>query len=247
VRKVLLEWRGLKLYAYPVMLFTGALMGIVVGTRVAQGMGLNPGRVYSGMVLLFPAALVGARMLFILSHWRFYGRELDRLWRQSEGGASLYGGLILSFLVSVPMLTILGLPFWAFWDAGSTTMLIGMMFTKVGCLLNGCCAGRPSQGWLSWYLPDRRGVWRRRWPAQLLEAGWAGAILLILVLLWDRMPFSGERFLGALAAYSLGRIWLESIREEVETIGPFGLHQAISVALLAACLTSYWLMWPRTP
>jgi phosphatidylglycerol:prolipoprotein diacylglycerol transferase len=155
------------------MLYLGTLIGVVAGTYGASLHGLNAVRVYAAMLLLFPSALVGARLLFLMSHWRLYRHQPHRIWRQSEGGASLYGGLVLSFLVSLPLLKILRLPLGAFWDAASVTMLIGMIFTKVGCLLNGCCAGRPTTAPMGLYLPNFRGIWCRRVPTQLLEAGLA--------------------------------------------------------------------------
>jgi phosphatidylglycerol---prolipoprotein diacylglyceryl transferase len=247
MRRILFEWRGLKLYSYPTMLYVGTLTGALAGVYAASRHGLNPARSYAAILLLFPLALIGSRLLFILAHWRFYWRMPRRLWRQSEGGASLYGGLILSFLVSLPLLKILELRFGAFWDAASVTLLVGMMFTKVGCLLNGCCAGRPTTGRLAMYLPNLQGFWRCRVPAQLLEAGLAAMILVGLLSLWNRLPFDGALFLCALAAYAVGRWWLESIRDDVETIGSLSLHQTISIVLLVSCLMSLWLMWPGKP
>jgi phosphatidylglycerol:prolipoprotein diacylglycerol transferase len=247
VRRILFEWRGIKLSSYLVMLYLGILLGISAGTYGAWLDGLNPGRVYLALLLLFPAALVGARLLFVIAHWQIYRREPQRIWRQSEGGASLYGGLVLSFLVSLPVLKILRLPLGPFWDAASVTLLIGMICTKVGCFLNGCCGGRPTTSRLALYLPDYRGIWRRRVPTQLLEAGLAAMILLGLVGLWNRRPFVGALYLYTVAAYSLGRWWLESTREDIEALGPLSLHRTISAVLAAACLTSLVLMWPRQP
>jgi phosphatidylglycerol:prolipoprotein diacylglycerol transferase len=246
MRRVLFEWRGIKLYSYPVMLYFGTLLGIGAGTYGAWLHGLNPGRVYLAMLLLFPAGLVGARLLFVISHWHIYRREPRRIWRQSEGGSSLYGGLILFFLLSLPLLKILGISIGGFWDAASITLLTGMIFTKVGCLLNGCCGGKPTSGPLGLYLPDHRGIWRRRLPTQLLEAGWAALILLGLAGLWNKLP-EGALFLYTVAAYSLGRWWLESTREDIEAVGVLSLHRAISVVLVAACLAGFWLMWPPQP
>ncbi|MGO9621106.1 MAG: prolipoprotein diacylglyceryl transferase [Desulfobaccales bacterium] len=245
MRRILYEWRGIKLYAYPVMLYLGIFVGVIAGTYSATLHDLNPTQVYVAMLLLFPFALVGARLLFILSHWRFFLREPLRIWRRSDGGASLYGGLVLSFLVSLPLLRVMRLPLGAFWDAASVTMLTGMIFTKMGCLLNGCCAGQPTTGPLGMYLPDFRGIWCRRVPAQLLESGLAAMILLGLVGLWNRLPFDGALFLYTLATYSMGRWWLESAREDIDTVGPLKLHRIISVAVLAASITSFLLMWPR--
>ena len=245
MRRLLFEWHGIKLYSYPVMLYLGLLSGIMAGTYGAGLDGLNPGRVYATLLLLIPVALVGARLLFLLAHWRLYRREPHRIWRQSEGGASLYGGLLLSCLVSLPVLKILRLPFGAFWDVASITMLIGMTFTKVGCFLNGSCAGRPTTSRQALYLPNHQGIWRRRLPTQLLEAGWAAVILLGLMGLWHRLPFPGAGFLYTVAAYSLGRWWLEATREDIETVGPLSLHRSIAVGLVAVCLMGFAVMWPH--
>jgi prolipoprotein diacylglyceryltransferase len=245
VRRILLEWRGIKLYSYPVLLYLGTLIGICAGTYGASLRGLNPGRVYLAMLLLFPSGLVGARLLFVISHWQIYRREPQRFWRQSEGGSSLYGGLILFFLLSLPLLRFLGLSIGGFWDAGSIALLTGMIFTKVGCLLNGCCGGKPTSGPVALYLPNFQGIWCRRVPTQLLEAGWAALILLGLVALWNRFPFQGALFLYTVTAYSLGRWWLEATRDDVETIGTLSLHRTISLVLAAVCLAGFWFMWPR--
>jgi phosphatidylglycerol---prolipoprotein diacylglyceryl transferase len=245
VRRVLIEWCGVKLYSYPVMLYLGTLTGICAGTYAAWLNGLNPGRVYLAMLLLFPVGLVGARLLFVISHWPLYRREPGRIWRQSEGGASLYGGLILFFLLSLPLLKILRIPSGSFWDVASITLLLGMIFTKVGCLLNGCCGGKPTSGTLALYLPNTQGIWARRVPTQLLEAGWAALVLLGLVALWNRLPFAGGLFLYTVAAYSLGRGWLESTRDDIEKVGDLSLHRTIALVLVGACLGGFVLMWPR--
>ena len=119
MRRILFEWHGIKLYAYPVMLYLGLLCGVMAGTYGASFNGLNPVRVYAAMLLLIPSALVGARLLFLMANWRFYRRQPRRLWRQSEGGASLYGGLVLSCLSFSPLAQNLReAPRWSFLGCG---------------------------------------------------------------------------------------------------------------------------------
>src|SRR5262249_35439152 len=156
----------------------------VGGTYGGSLHGLDPARTFAAMLLLILPALVGARLLHVAAHWPAYRRDPGRIWRRSEGGAAMYGGLVLAFLLSLPLLAGLSLPVGAFWDAATVTMLIGMVFTRAGCLLNGCCAGRPAEGPLALWLPDARGVWRRRLPTQLLEGGLGAVLLAGSVLLW---------------------------------------------------------------
>jgi prolipoprotein diacylglyceryltransferase len=241
--RILLEWRGIRIYAYPAMLYLGMVFGVVGGAYTAGLHGLAPARVYGVMLLLLLPALVGARLLFVLSHWSLYRREPSRILKRSDGGAALYGGLLVSFLVSLPILSVMDISIAAFWDATAVAMLIGMIPTKVGCLLNGCCAGRPTTSALGLSLPNAQGVWRRRLPAQPLEAALAVLLLVVSFTVWNRFPIDGVQFLTALLGYGMGRWWLESMRESADMIGPLRLHGLISVVLSALSTVGLVLIW----
>jgi phosphatidylglycerol:prolipoprotein diacylglycerol transferase len=239
MQRILFQWRGVNIYAYPAMLYVGLVAGVVGGTYAAMLRGLDPARTYTAMLLLVLPALAGSRLLFVASHWEVFRREPRRIWRQSEGGAAMYGGLLLSFLLSLPLVGALGISVGAFWDTATFTILIAMIFTRVGCLLNGCCAGRPADGPIALYLPNIHGVWCRRLPSQLLEAGLAVVLLAGSVLLWNRPPFDGALFLANLAAYGIGRSGLELTREASARVGSVRLHQAISVGLVALAVAIF--------
>ncbi len=148
-------------------------------------------------------------------------------------------------LVSIPLLNILHLPFGAFWDVATFTILIGMIFTRAGCLLNGCCAGRATEGRLALYLPDHQGIWQRRIPTPLLEAAWTAILLVGAVTLWHQMPFRGALFLYGLAGYGIGRFLLEFTRECQDRVGKIKLYHAISAVLIVLSLTTFFVVWPR--
>src|SRR5262249_36870574 len=146
MRRLLFEYGGVRVYAYPAMLSVGIVLGTIVANHVAHLAGANALHVYVATLLLLGPALVRARLLPVPSRWPVYRCDRARIWRRLDGGASLYGGLLVALLLSPPILWLLALPFWAYWDIAIFTLLVGMVFTKVGCLLNGCCAGRPVAG-----------------------------------------------------------------------------------------------------
>ena len=225
------------------MLYVGLVLGIVAGNYTANLAGLDSARVLISMVLLTIPGLIGARLLYVAIYWRIYRRELGRIWRRTEGGSSLQGGLLLMVTTSVPLLGAMGIPFTRFWDVTMITMLIAMIFTKVGCLLNGCCGGRPTNGRFSLYLPDHRSVWHRRIPTQLLEAGLAGLILIAAVSFWNHRPFHGSVFLASLLAYSLGRFALQATREVQDKLGAVNVQQAICVVFGLMSLAGLLIGW----
>ena len=132
MRPVLFYWRGIPIHSYPAMLYVGLIAGVVVGNIAAHAMGLDAFRVYVATILLIVPAIVGARLLHVVAHWKFYWKNPRRIWDRAEGGYGMYGGLPLALLLAVPVLYALRLPFGAFWDVGILSILTGMIFARVG-------------------------------------------------------------------------------------------------------------------
>jgi phosphatidylglycerol:prolipoprotein diacylglycerol transferase len=243
MRRVLFSWRGWNVYSYPAMLYVGLVAGVFLGAWVAQRSGMSADRFAAATVILLFPALAGARLYFVLTRWDVYRREPKRIWRRTEGGMAMYGGLILAVPLSIPLLWVMGLPFGAFWDAAMFTMLLGMAFTRIGCLLNGCCGGRPSDAWFALDLPDHRGVWRRRYPTQLMEMTFALMLVGAAFMLRSRAPFPGAIFCSAVVAYGTGRIFLERLREDETGGRDQAAMQATSIVLLVAALAGLVFVW----
>ena len=156
----------------------------------------------------------------------------------------MYGGLLLVLPLSTPVLAALRLPAGSYWDVAVFTMLAGMILGRLGCLMNGCCAGRPSKSLFSMHLPNREGVWERRVPTPFLEAALGVALVALALTFRRNMPFPGSLFLLVTAGYALGRLALESTREQTRR-GGFTIHHGISILLIVSCLGTLALRWPR--
>jgi phosphatidylglycerol---prolipoprotein diacylglyceryl transferase len=245
MRRVLFQWRGVTIRSYPAMLYLGLVAGVVAGNSAAHAADVDAFRAYVATLILIPAGLLGVRLLYVASHWQFYRENLQRIWNRNEGGAAQYGGLGVVLPLSVPLLAVLQLPLGAFWDVAVFTILVLMIFGRVGCLLNGCCAGRRSQTWISVYLPNHAGTWERRIPTQVLEAAWAVVLLVSAIAAWRWMPFPGALFLFVAGGYGAGRLVLESTRELAHGASRFTIHHAISVVLVVLSLAALTAGWPK--
>jgi phosphatidylglycerol---prolipoprotein diacylglyceryl transferase len=239
MRKILFNWNGFNVYSYPAMLYLGMLAGVFAGAYVAQLSGMDANLFAVATLGLIVPALVGSRLLFVFTHWDVYRRDLSRIWRRSEGGMAMYGGLIMTVPLSIPLLRAMHLPFAEFWDAATFTILLGMIFTRIGCLLNGCCAGRPTSAWFGCNLPDHRGIWQRRIPTQILEMTVAAMILGAVILIWDRKPPAGTLFCLAIVAYGATRFLLEPLRGR-DTAILRTTSLLLVVATLAAGIVFVW-------
>jgi phosphatidylglycerol:prolipoprotein diacylglycerol transferase len=227
------------------MLYVGLVTGVVVENLAAHVTGVDAFRVFEATLILIPAAIAGARLLFVAAHWNQYRRCPDRIWNREDGGMEMYGGMPVMLLLSWPLLRALGIGFGAFWDVASLTIMTGMIVTRVGCLLNGCCAGRPSRGWIGVSLPNLRGVWDKRIPVQGFEAGWAAVVLAVATALLHRLPFPGALFLVVIALYSAGRLGLQWLREPEEGAGNIAAGHAASVVTVVGSIAILAVEWPK--
>jgi phosphatidylglycerol---prolipoprotein diacylglyceryl transferase len=243
MRPILFQWRKLTIWSYPAMLYSGLVAGVAAGNLAAREAGIDTLHAYIATLILIIPALAGARLLFVAVHWGLYRHNLPRMWNRREGGYIMYGGLPVVLLLSIPLLRALQLNFGMFWDVSSFTILVGMIFTRTGCFLNGCCFGRKSSSWLSMRLPDHRGIWDRRLPTQIFEGLCAGLMLICAILIWRSRPFPGSVFLFVTLGYSLLRFLTEFAREAAPGASRFRIaHVISSIAFLssAAVLLIHW-------
>jgi len=234
MRPILFQWRGVTVWSYPALLYVGVVLGVVAGNVAAHAEGTDARAVFAATFLLLLPALLGARLLFVATHWREFRGTPRRIFARSEGGAALYGALAMILPLSVVVTALLDLPLGEFWDAATFTILVGAIFTRIGCLLNGCCAGRPVRRW-GVRLPNHAGVWERRVPTQALEALLSASLLAGAVLALPHRPFAGAVFLAAAGAYAVGRLALESLREQPTGSRALTIHHVISLILVVTC------------
>jgi phosphatidylglycerol:prolipoprotein diacylglycerol transferase len=139
----------------------------------------------------------------------------------------------------------LGLPALELADRAVPFAVLGQALGRIGCLLGGCCFGRPWNGALAVHYDDPLAPAAissvGRHPVPLYEA----ALLLALFVLLLRRPVrdagSGRRVLAYLASYSAMRLLLECLRgDSIRGIyfgGAVSTSQLIAGAVLLACAT----------
>jgi phosphatidylglycerol---prolipoprotein diacylglyceryl transferase len=242
---VLFKWRGITVWSYPFMLYVGLCLGVLAENIAAHVAGINALRVYVATLILIVPALVGARLLYVAEEWPSYRENPRRIWDRSEGGYIMYGGLPLALLISVPLLRALHLSLPVFWDAATFTILVGMFFGRIGCLLNGCCAGRPSTTWMGFYLPNHNGVWEKRIPTQLLESAWAAVLLAFAAVVWRSLPFPGALFLLVALGYASGRLLMEFARERKQMAFRFSIAHVFSLVVTLLSVSALAIYWRR--
>jgi prolipoprotein diacylglyceryltransferase len=221
--------------SYKVFLCVGLYVGTLACGALAQHSGLSPVRVGFGALACALAGLFGARVYHILVHAGEYIRRgsWSALWDGRRGGWSVFGALLtlvpMTFLVS----WLLGMNAATFWDHLGAGILAGGFWVRLGCVFNGCCVGRETNGPLGVCLHDVNCVKKRRIPVQFMEMIWWLLGGVVFLLLWPQAYPAGSYALGVLTWYGFGRFFLEPLREKPDVVlGKIRINQLVA-ALLA--------------
>jgi phosphatidylglycerol:prolipoprotein diacylglycerol transferase len=247
---VLFEIGRFPIYAYGLLLAAAYLLGLQLAVSRARARGLDGSRVMDLGIWVIVSALVGAKLLLLVvdfDHFRSSPAELLSLVRS---GGVFYGGLAVAVPVALLYARRAGLPIWTTSDAFAPGIALGHVVGRIGCLLAGCCYGRPAE--IPWAITftnpaaaDNAGtpLGVPLHPTQLYEAG-AELLILGLLLGTERRgkQFPGRTFWGYILLYAISRFIIEFYRGDPRgMIGPLSTSQFISVLLVP--LSVAMLVW----
>jgi len=220
------------IHSYGLLLALAFIAGIWLASSSAKKQGLNPDSIWNmGLIIIF-SALVGAKILLFLSDFSYYSqnpREIFSLSTLRSTGV-YYGGLLLALAASAWYLRRSSLPAWKVADLCAPGIALGQAVGRVGCLLAGCCYGKPtSMPWgitfTSRYAYDNVGVPLNvpLHPTQLYES--FGTLLLFAYLMWrlSRKHFDGQIILEYLSLYAALRFVIEFFRDDDRGFVLYGL------------------------
>ncbi|MCY3772392.1 MAG: prolipoprotein diacylglyceryl transferase [Gemmatimonadetes bacterium] len=248
---ILFEIGPLSVRTYGLLLAVSFLVGIILALRRARARGLNQNKMINMSLLIMLAGIVGARIMYVIPHWNeFSANPLDIISPfQSSGsigltGLTMYGGFIAAILVSILYLRMNGLSVWKACDAFAPSIALGIGISRVGCFMNGCCFGLPTESALGVVFPAFSAAGSFYPDVHLHPAQLYNAVLgfgLFGLLLWlDRKPrFDGFIFAVLLISEPVTRFFVDLFRyyESSMTLGSLGglvlsVNQGISIVLV---------------
>jgi phosphatidylglycerol---prolipoprotein diacylglyceryl transferase len=234
-------WIGaITVYTYGVLLAAAYLLGLKFAMARAKARGLDAVRVLDLGIYIIISALVGAKLLLLVTDFRTFRADPAELLTLARSGGVFYGGLILAVIVALWYIRRAGLPLWTTCDVFAPGIALGHVVGRFGCFFAGCCFGKPTS--VPWAITfsdpfaaanvgTPLGVHLH--PTQLYEAG-AELLILGLLLTTERKgkPFAGRTFWLYILLYAFSRFIIEFYRgDERGTVGIFSTSQFISILL----------------
>ena len=213
--KVAFSIGGFSVHWYGILAASGFLAGLWTASRRAPRHGLARETIADLGPWLIVGTLVGARLWFVMSYWHeeFVGQPLWQVVNVRAGGLVFYGGLAGAALAGVVFARLRRLPLWELADALAPSIALGHALGRVGCFINGCCYGLPTDlPWAVHYAGDPATQGAGLHPTQLYEAALLLALYAALAWQYRTKRFSGHTFALYLLGYGAIRFSVEFLR-----------------------------------
>lgn len=238
---VLLQIGGFSLYSYGFLIALAFAGGIFLLMKSAHSQGLSEEKMLNMSLWIMVASVIGSRLLYILIEPAAFLAEPWTMFDIRSGGLSFHGGLAFGIAAGLLYTRHQRLPQGIVADLVALPLALGYALVRIGCLLNGCCFGRPSA--LPWALPAAYLDPTLRHPTQLYAFLSGIALFALLLYRRPRTRFNGQLFLEFIIYYSIYRFIIEFFREADLFIGFLTLGQAASLIVAVAVFTALRL-WP---
>jgi prolipoprotein diacylglyceryl transferase len=229
---LLLTWHG-------VFTAVGIAVGVWVAVQFAIRVGIIEDDAYTVALIAVPAAIIGARALYVIENYGDAGSGLHSvvdIFRINEGGISIYGAIIGGVLGA-----------WAcgFWrkvpilrgsDAGAFGLILGMGIGRLGDIINGEHVATSTDLPFGVVYTHASSPSFGRDP-QHLAVGYEliGDLLVFVALLGLRRVFKkdGLLFFSFAFLYSIMRLGVSSLRLDPGVWGEVKMAQIVALFVIA--------------
>ncbi len=226
---------------YGILYLLGIIAHFLISRRAAHRLGLRRRVWIMAGVCYVVGMTAGAKFLFHVRQSGFDPMVVFSVEHYIQGG--LWGGLLAYMLLAIPAMLLLARNRRAALDLVAVSVPIPWAISKLGCLLNGCCHGRPCS--LAWGIVFPQGAGGAPagvplHPTQIYEVLiMASLIVVFRILRGDR--WRGTMLLWFVAIYGIGRAATDMFRGDAERyiyIGPGHSHTAY-MRRRGSCLNRY--------
>jgi len=244
-----------RLPTYGTLLVLAILGAVYTVTRLGRREGLDAGRLLDFSTWILVVALVGAKVLMVVSDWSFYRENPGEIFSRYTllAGGVFYGGFIAATFFAVWYLRVHHLSFWKVADVYAPAIALGQSVGRLGCFAGGCDYGKPTTS--SWsvvftnpFAHEISGVplGVPLHPTQIYESLATLSIFGILLWRFRRKTRDGEIFLLYLGLYAVARFFLEFLRGDEDRGFVFNhlLSTSQFIALLALLAVMGLTLYP---
>ncbi len=214
--------------------------GIISGLK-RVGVPLVPVNVVGMSLSLIIGAIIGGRFMYTVDNWSYYLEHPEKI--ISLEGMVIYGALFGAVAAVASYIGIKRLPLWRCGDGIAPGAMLGMAVYRIGCIINGCCYGIPSD--LPWAVvythPDTQAPFGKLLhPTQIYHLTLSLLAFAVLYRLQRRLKPEGSLYLLMLILFAATDLPVRFFRVEPPFL--LGIKLSIIVDALILLVTVPWFI-----
>ena len=216
-------------YWYALIILTGFLLGLLLVYRTCEKRGVQKDNIWDIALIGLIAGIIGARIyyvLFALDEFDSIG-EMFEIW---NGGLAIYGGIIGAAIAAFIYCRIKKLSVPKVFDVCAPGLLIGQAIGRFGNFVNAEVYGGETASLFGMSINGGAPVH----PLFMYESVWNIIGLIILLAFRDRKKADGQVFCLYIFWYSLGRLFLEGMRDTSYIL--YAIPNVLGISQLVAAL-----------
>ncbi len=221
---------------YGIIISLGMALGIYLAYREVKREHYNPDDLLNMLLIMIPAAIIGARLYYVIFSWDYYALHPDEIIAIWKGGLAIHGGVIAGIIVVLAYCYRKKLNFFRWADMLAPSLILGQAIGRWGNFANQEAFGpiiEEGSFW-SWVPLQVYADGAYHHPTFLYESLCDLAIFIFLMILLRRRHRAGTIFSCYLILYSIARFFIEGLRMDSLMMGGLRTAQIISLILIAA-------------
>lgn len=231
---------GIDIMWYAVLITSGMIIATVICCVRAPKHDLTSDQIINFVIICIPAAIIGARLYYVVFNWEFYASDIKKILNIRGGGLAIHGGLIFAFVAVCILCAVWRLRPLNVLDLAAPCIAIAQAIGRWGNYFNSEAHGGPTD--LPWAITVNG---QSVHPTFLYESIWCFLLFFFLIYVDNRRKFEGQTLLLYGILYSAERFFVEALRTDSLMIGPFKQAQVLSLSVIAVCIIAYLILYRR--
>ncbi|MGN7470306.1 prolipoprotein diacylglyceryl transferase [Brevibacillus sp. SAFN-007a] len=231
----------LNIHWYGIIMGLAFFLGTYLAMYNSKRSGIDPDHVLNMVVWIIPAAIVCARLYYVVFEWAQYKDNPIDIIKVWEGGLAIHGGLIGGALAGTYYIRKHNLPFLRLGDVLMPSVILGQAIGRWGNFINqeahGGVASAEFMANFPAFIRNQMFIGGQYYhPTFLYESLWNLLVFGILMLMLYRLKkFDGQILFSYMILYSIGRFFIEGMRTDSLLIADtLRVAQLVSLCLIAA-------------
>lgn len=237
INPVAFEIGPIAVHWYGIIIALAVAVGLFVAKYLGKPFGFEGSMFEDFLFWVLPAALIGARLWYVLFKLPFYIANPEKIIAVWEGGLAIHGAVLAAIAVALVWTRKKQVSFFGFADVAAPALILGQSIGRWANFVNQEAYGVPTD--LPWAMYIA-GAYRH--PTFLYESIWNFLVFVALSLYLRQKPSPGRVFALYLVGYSVGRFFIEGLRTDSLMLGPFRIAQLLSLVFIAVGIILFVLV-----